>query len=173
MTSGRWRLIGSPPRRSFLPALLVALFACTGAAEPTTTTAVVTTIPPSTTTTTQATTTTTSLGECRDTFCVRYHIRPEATWADGTPVTATDFVFTYETIADPSNELADSGGYSLITGYEVVDEKTVLFAFDQIYAPWQTLFSIVLPAHVLEGQPIATAWDDAITMGSGPFTFRK
>jgi peptide/nickel transport system substrate-binding protein len=151
----------------------VALFACTGAAEPTTTTAVVTTIPPSTTTTTQATTTTTSLGECRDTFCVRYHIRPEATWADGTPVTATDFVFTYETIADPSNELADSGGYSLITGYEVVDEKTVLFAFDQIYAPWQTLFSIVLPAHVLEGQPIATAWDDAITMGSGPFTFSE
>jgi peptide/nickel transport system substrate-binding protein len=152
--------------------VLVTVAACTDEAEPTTTTApATTTAPPTTTTTTLAPTTTVSLGECRDTFCVRYHIRPEAAWADGTPVTSTDFVFTYETIADPSNDIAGREGYDLITGYEVVDEKTVLFAFDEIYAPWQTLFSTVLPAHVLEGQPFGAVWDDAITMGSGPFTF--
>jgi peptide/nickel transport system substrate-binding protein len=150
--------------------LAVFLTACTGEAEPTTTVSATTTIPP-TTTTTLATTTTTSLGDCRDTFCVRYYIRPEAAWADGTPVTSDDFVFTYETIADPSSDIASREGYDLITGYEVVDEKTVLFAFDEIYAPWQTLFGTILPAHVLEGQPFETAWDDAITMGSGPFTF--
>ena len=157
-------------RVAFL-AVLATVAACTGAAEPTTTTALVTTTLPQTTTTTAATTTTTSLGECRDTFCVRYHIRPEAAWADGTPVTAADFVFTYETIAEPSYDIASREGYDLITGYEVVDEKTVLFAFDEIYAPWQTLFSTILPAHILEGQPFDTVWDDAITMGSGPFTF--
>ena len=59
----------------------------------------------------------------------------------------------------------------MITGYEVVDDKTVVFAFDEIYAPWQTLFSFVLPAHILEGEPFNTVWDDAISMGSGPFTF--
>jgi peptide/nickel transport system substrate-binding protein len=147
------------------------LTACTGEAEPTTTSAaVVTTLPP-TTTTSLAATTTTALGDCRDTFCVRYHIRPEAAWADGTPVTSADFVFTYQTIADPASDIASRDGYQLITGYEVVDEKTVLFAFDEIYAPWQTLFGTILPAHVLQGQPFETAWDDAITMGSGPFTF--
>jgi peptide/nickel transport system substrate-binding protein len=152
--------------------LAVVLTACDGEAEPTTTT-----VPPSTTTvsstttTTTATSTTVSLGECRDTFCVRYHIRREAAWADGTPVTSADFVYTYEAIADPSNDIASRAGYELITGYEVVDDKTVLFAFDQVYAPWQTLFGTILPAHILEGQPFNTAWDDAITMGSGPFTF--
>lgn len=167
------RRMGRADMGRFLPlALAMILVACTGEAEPTTTTAPATTTrPPTTTTTTVATTTTLSLGECRDTFCVRYHIRPEAAWADGTPVTAADFVFTYETIADPAYDIASREGYHLITGYEVVDEKTVLFAFDEIYAPWQTLFAHVLPAHILEGQPFDTAWDDAITMGSGPFTF--
>jgi peptide/nickel transport system substrate-binding protein len=162
----------SPARnRPLLLALTLLVVACTGEAEPSTTTSAVTTTVSPTTTTTQATTTTLSLGECRDTFCVRYHIRPEAAWADGTPVTATDFVFTYETIVDTAYEIASREGYHLITGYEVVDDKTVLFAFDEIYAPWQTLFSTVLPAHILDGQPFDTAWDDAITMGSGPFTF--
>jgi peptide/nickel transport system substrate-binding protein len=168
MTAAR---IGGTKRLSQTLALALLLAACTGEAEPSTTTGSVTTTISPTTTTTVATTTTVSLGQCRDTFCVRYHIRPEAAWADGTPVTAADFVFTYETIADPSYDIASREGYDLITGYEVVDDTTVLFAFDQIYAPWQTLFSTVLPAHILEGQPFDTAWDDAITMSSGPFTF--
>ena len=67
--------------------------ACTGEAESTTTAApVLTTTTPEATTT--AAPTTTIADACRDTFCVRYNIRPEAAWADGTPVTAEDFVFT-------------------------------------------------------------------------------
>ena len=157
--------------RSFVLALSALLaVACTGEAEPTTTAAPAptTTVPDTTTT---AAPTTTIADACRDTFCVRYNIRPEAAWADGTPVTADDFVFTYETIADPSLDIVSREGYHLITGYEVVDDKTVVFAFDEIYAPWQTLFSFVLPAHILQGEPINTVWDDAISMGSGPFTF--
>ena len=32
---------------------------------------------------------------------MKYNIHPDAAWADGTPVTADDFVFTYETIINP------------------------------------------------------------------------
>ena len=83
--------------------------ACTGEAEPTTTAApVLTTTTPEATTT--AAPTTTIADACRDTFCVRYNIRPEAAWADGTPVTAEDFVFTYETIVDPVARDRHPGG---------------------------------------------------------------
>ena len=157
-------------RTFFLAVSVMLAIACTGEAEPTTTVAAVSTTTLSEATTTPAPTTTIP-GACRDTFCVRYNIRPEAAWADGTPVTAADFVFTYETIVDPSLDIVSREGYHLITGYEVVDDKTVVFAFDEIYAPWQTLFSSVLPAHILEGEPFNTVWDDAISMGSGPFTF--
>jgi peptide/nickel transport system substrate-binding protein len=145
---------------------LLALGACDGeqsGESSTTSAAPMTTTPPPTTSTT--------LDRCRDAFCIEYHIHPDAEWADGTPVTSTDFVFTFETIANPEFEIDDRAGYDRITGYEIVDDKTVLFSFSEVYGPWQSIFSTVLPAHILEGRPINTVWDEEITMGSGPFQF--
>ncbi len=150
---------------AFVLALIVS--ACNGEAGVTTTTEAPTTtsVPPSTTTTAPP--------ECPDAFCVRYHIRPEAAWADGTPVTAADFAFTVETIMNQDLEIASRSGYNLITGYEVVDDKTFLAIFSEVYAPWRTLFEVVLPAHALEGEPFNSVWDDQITLGSGPFQFSE
>jgi peptide/nickel transport system substrate-binding protein len=128
------------------------------------------------TTTTEATSTTPPTtapeaveGDCPGAFCVKYNIHPDATWADGTPVTADDFAFTYETIMNDQLDITTREGYSQMTGYEVVDDKTFLAIFGDLYAPWQTLFAPVLPAHELEGQPFNTVWDELITLGSGPF----
>jgi peptide/nickel transport system substrate-binding protein len=70
-------------------------------------------------------------------------------------------------------DIDDRAGYELVTGYEVVDEKTVLFSFSEVYGAWQSLFGVVLPRHVLLNEPINTVWDEAITMGSGPFVFSE
>jgi len=151
-----------------LTAVVLVLAACTGdQAEPPQTSVIEpsTTRPDPTTTTTEA--------RCRDVFCVEYHIHPDANWADRTPVTASDFVFTFETIVDPALDVDDRAGYEKITGYEVVDDKTVLFSFSEVYGAWQTLFSPVLPRHELLDEPINTVWDEAITMGSGPFEFSE
>ena len=56
---------------------------------------------------------------------------------------------------------------------EIVDEKTVVFAFGAVYAPWQSLFSAVMPKHVLEDQPFNAIWDELITVGSGPFVMTE
>jgi peptide/nickel transport system substrate-binding protein len=110
-------------------------------------------------------------GDCPDAFCVLYHIHPDATWSDGTPVTADDFAFTFETTMNPVLDITSRDGYDQMTGYEVVDDKTFLAIFGAIYAPWRTLFSSpgVMPKHVLENQPFNAVWDDLITVGSGPF----
>jgi peptide/nickel transport system substrate-binding protein len=164
-----------PRQRSLALVFLVALIAlvlaaCDGEstatsveAETATTRASTTTVAPSTT----------IIGGCPEVFCVKYFIRPEATWADGAPVTAEDFAFTYETIMRTDLDIASRTGYSQITGYEIVDDKTVVFAFGEVYAPWRTLFGRVLPAHALEGQSFETIWDEAITLGSGPFRFSE
>jgi peptide/nickel transport system substrate-binding protein len=129
------------------------------------------------TTTTEATSTTPPTtapqaveGDCPDAFCVKYNIHPDAAWADGTPVTANDFAFTFETIMNDQLDITTREGYNQMTGYEVVDDKTFLAIFGDLYAPWQTLFAPVLPAHELEAQPFNTVWDELITLGSGPFT---
>ena len=108
-------------------------------------------------------------GDCPDAFCVKYNIHPDAAWADGMPVTATDFAFTYDTIMNDQLDITSREGYNKMTGYEVVDDKTFLAIFGELYAPWQTLFPQVLPMHELEGKPFNSYWDDRITLGSGPF----
>jgi peptide/nickel transport system substrate-binding protein len=112
-------------------------------------------------------------GECPDAFCVKYNVHPDATWADGTPVTADDFAFTYDTIMNDQLDITSREGYNKMSGYEVVDDKTFLAIFTEVYAPWQTLFSPVIPAHELEGKPFNSYWDDIITLGSGPFAMTE
>jgi peptide/nickel transport system substrate-binding protein len=112
-----------------------------------------------------------------DPFSVTYTIRDDASWSDGTPVSADDFVFTYEVHdeeADWADQITSRSGYELITDYEIVDEKTVTFNFEEPYAAWQLLFSNVLPAHILEGEDFTTFMNDELPdVSSGPYIFES
>jgi peptide/nickel transport system substrate-binding protein len=116
--------------------LVILLTACTGGALPTTTS----TVPPPTTSTTTA-------DACPDIFCVIYRIRPDANWSDGSPVVAADFAHTLEVIGAPQTADTGNPGYDLITDSRVIDDKTFQIAMSQVFAPWRTLFEMVLPAH--------------------------
>lgn len=115
-----------------------------------------------------------------DEFTVTWRIREEAEWSDGTPITADDFQFTYDTVMDAAVDIATRAGYELMTDTERVDDRTWRATFDEPYAPYRTLFTTfpVLPAHVLEGADIAEVWDGGIVdpetgepIASGPFQF--
>jgi ABC-type transport system substrate-binding protein len=97
-------------------------------------------------------------------------IHPDATWSDGVPVSARNFVFTWETIMDPGLEISGRVGVEDISDAEVIDDKTVRFTFARPYAPWRLLFNLgVLPAHVLEGEGFDTAWLEGPTVRAGPY----
>jgi peptide/nickel transport system substrate-binding protein len=107
-------------------------------------------------------------------FSVTYTIRDDADWSDGTPITSDDFVFTFETIMSEeyADQITSTNGYDLITDYEVVDEKTVTFNYEEPFGPWQLLFPNVLPAHVLEDEDFLTVMNDEIPeISGGPFMF--
>jgi peptide/nickel transport system substrate-binding protein len=70
-------------------------------------------------------------------------------------------------------DITSREGYNKMTSYEVVDDKTFLAVFGELYAPWQTMFSAILPAHELEAKPFNSYWDDIITLGSGPFVMTE
>ena len=156
---------------------LLAVFALVAAACGGTTGDTTTTVAEETTTTEAPQETTTTPppveGDCPDAFCVKYNIHPDAAWADGTPVTAADFAFTYETIMNDQLDITSREGYNKMTSYEEVDDKTFLAVFGELYAPWQTLFSAIMPKHELEGKPFNSYWDDLITLGSGPFVMEE
>lgn len=107
-------------------------------------------------------------------------LRPDVIWSDGTPLTAQDFVFTYQMILDPNNGAKSLAPYDLVESVTAPDERTVVVTFEQPYAPWlSALWHSLLPAHVL--QPIFEAegtlqnapWNRAPTVGCGPFVFQE
>jgi peptide/nickel transport system substrate-binding protein len=111
-----------------------------------------------------------------DPFSVTYTIREDAIWSDETPITTDDVIFTYETIMSDDEDIAaqitSTAGYELITEVDQVDDKTVTFTFSEPYAPWQLLFTAIMPAHVLEGEDFLTVMNDSLPdVSGGPFLF--
>jgi peptide/nickel transport system substrate-binding protein len=103
-----------------------------------------------------------------------YHIRKEARWSDGVPITSADFVFSFRVASSLPPELREA-----IHVPQVVDAKTVKVRFRQgkRYADWKKfLFDIILPRHALVGEDLLSGWQTAIDnpktgrpIGSGPF----
>ncbi len=109
-------------------------------------------------------------------FRFTYHIRPEARWSDGTPVTASDFVFTFQAFLRYGDLLEDDQPYRKIRRVRALDPKTIRVVLRSRFAGWRSLFHVVLPQHALAGEDLQAIWRKAIDnprtgrpIGSGPF----
>ena len=109
-------------------------------------------------------------------FRLTYHIRAEAKWNDGAPVTASDFEFTdrVRKAQLPPEDLRRDH----VRSVRALDAKTVRVALRMRYPDWRYLFDIVLPRHALAGEDFGGLWKDEIVnpktgsaIGSGPFLF--
>lgn len=98
---------------------------------------------------------------CPTDFCLLYHVNPRARWADGSPVTAADFVHT----ADLYREVSpDAPPYAAVSEVVPVTEDTVQVVFDEPYGAWQGLFARL----VRSGDP-GRSIEQVVT--TGPFQF--
>jgi ABC-type transport system substrate-binding protein len=108
-------------------------------------------------------------------FVVAYEIRPEASWSDGAPIAAEDFDYLYKAMRDEPGVIGPAG-YRLISGLQSRDGgKRVEVSFSQPYPGWQTLFSNLLPSHLLKDAP--GAWKGALATAfpavAGPFSVKS
>jgi peptide/nickel transport system substrate-binding protein len=114
-------------------------------------------------------------------FTLTYHIRREARWSDGTPVSSRDFVFTHETSRSAGDEVHPAYAEALeqVVSVRALDVRTLRVVLRSRYADWRRLFPYVLPAHALAGADFSTVWNERIhdprtgrPIGSGPFLVR-
>jgi ABC-type transport system substrate-binding protein len=99
-----------------------------------------------------------------------YTIRRNAFWNWGgrkLPVTYRDFVYTWQALVDPKNDVAARDGYDQITGYTHTGDKQVTFTWAKPYAAWQLLFGTVYPADALAGQDFNHIWTSCICGSDG------
>lgn len=98
-------------------------------------------------------------------------LRDDATFQDGSPVTADDVVFTYETtMADPEANLA--GYMTTIDSVEATSDTEVVFHLNTPYAPFDRQVTLVpiLPKAIYEADPEGFA---SAPVGSGPYEVEK
>ncbi|MBI5157132.1 MAG: hypothetical protein HZA58_03860 [Acidimicrobiia bacterium] len=105
---------------------------------------------------------------------VRLDIAPEAVWADGTPISGEDFRFTYETVMRP-DVLVDKTGYDLIDPASlVVGEKSFEFRLVRPSLAVESLFPVLLPAHVVGDVDVMSgSWDEDMWVSGGPFELEE
>jgi len=112
-------------------------------------------------------------GVSQDGLTVIYKLRQDVVWHDGVPLTAQDVVFTWQTIMNPKNSVVTRDGYDKIASIETQDQYTVEIKFKEYYAPYLTLFSTILPKHILESVDINKSQFNRAPIGTGAFKFKE
>jgi peptide/nickel transport system substrate-binding protein len=106
---------------------------------------------------------------------VTYKISPDAVWSDGTPITSTDFKYTWDQIAN-GDDIYDKSGYASIESVDDSDPATAVVTFSENYAPWKSLFGGqygLLPAHLLEGKDRSEEMANGYEFSAGPWKIEK
>ncbi|RTR04977.1 extracellular solute-binding protein [Halomonas nitroreducens] len=101
---------------------------------------------------------------------LEFDLHPEARFHDGTPVTAEDVIFSFETLTEKGQPFYGAY-YADVTEVRAVDEDTVHFdlaASESRELPLILGQLPVLPAHYWEGRDFEATTREAL-LGSGPY----
>jgi peptide/nickel transport system substrate-binding protein len=114
-------------------------------------------------------------GIARDGLSVTWKIKRNVQWHDGKPLTADDFVFTWEYAADPATTAISAGTYKDVARIEKLDAHTLKIVYKAPNPAWFQTFGgtlCVIPKHVFEpfkGAKSREAPANLKPVGTGPY----
>ena len=119
----------------------------------------------------------TSWENSHDYLKLTYHLRKDAVWSDGVPITAEDVKFTWDLLMDSTVASPRQGITEYIKGVEVNDSHTVTFEFRKAY-PDQIFDTAgeILPKHILQNvdrHSLRSHKFGRNPLSSGPFVLKK
>jgi peptide/nickel transport system substrate-binding protein len=118
----------------------------------------------------------------KDGLTITYHLRKDAKWSDGRPVTSADVKYTWQQIMNPKNNVVSRHGFDMIRTLETPDPYTVVLHMKQVFPPMIDAFFgesdepyDVLPAHALQNvADMNTApFNGEPTVTDGPYRFAR
>lgn len=121
-------------------------------------------------------------GISADGLQITYHLRKNARWTDGQPVTSEDVKWTWQAIMNGANNIISRHGYDDVASIDTPDPKTAVIHLKQKFAPFVNTFFAdsdqpypVMPSHVLARYPNINSipFDGAPTVSDGPFKFKR
>lgn len=113
------------------------------------------------------------IDEENGTMDVAWKLRQDIQWADGTPVTAKDVVFTYDALVDPEKG-SWIQGIDYVDSVEQLDDYTAVVHYNAIYPGYLTQFGgyqvVIWPAHYCDAEQGFSTWDCASQpLSNGPY----
>lgn len=112
----------------------------------------------------------------KDHLSLTYYLYKEAKFSDGHPLTADDFVFSFNLLKDPQYHPIFKEYFKDIKSIEKIDAHTVRyhFAIRNQELPLITGQMFILPKHIYgaKGKKLGSDFDD-IAVGSGPYIVEK
>jgi peptide/nickel transport system substrate-binding protein len=106
---------------------------------------------------------------------VTYTISEDAVWSDGTPITSTDFKYTWEQITT-GEDIYDTTGYANISDVDDSDPKVAVVTFETNFAGWRGLFGGgygIYPSHLLEGEDRNATMANGYDFSGGPWLIEE
>jgi peptide/nickel transport system substrate-binding protein len=115
-----------------------------------------------------------------------YNINPRATWSDGVPISAQDFIYNWE--AQSGNpKFKDLGGKAFLpasaAGFSQIKSvtssnggKTATVVFSSPFGDWKTLFAPLIPAHVAQKYGFDNGFQTfgpAVKVSGGPYEIQS
>lgn len=118
---------------------------------------------------------------------ITYKLRDDVKWSDGEPLTADDYVFTWQMVMNDKNTVQSRDPFDVaVENVEAKDKSTLVVTFKEPYAPWQAKVFTgpasgagALPKHILEpifqqeGTIDNAEWNRNPTVGIGPYLFKE
>jgi peptide/nickel transport system substrate-binding protein len=115
-----------------------------------------------------------------------YQINPKAKWSDGVPISASDFIYNWESQSG-NPKYKDVGGKAFLpagtSGYNQISSvtgsnggKTVTVVFSKPFADWKSLFSPMIPAHVAQKYGFNNGFQSfgpAVEVSGGPYEIQS
>ncbi|HEY5426108.1 MAG TPA: ABC transporter substrate-binding protein, partial [Candidatus Tumulicola sp.] len=118
-------------------------------------------------------------GVSPDGLTISYHLRRGLRFADGTPLTARDCVWSIQAVQNPANNVQSRYGYDRIDRAEAPNATTLVLHLREPFAPLITLVLApqgfpILPEHLLAKQAnFNHVAFDALPVGSGPYVVTR
>jgi len=106
---------------------------------------------------------------------ITFHLREDAQFSDGHPLTSEDVAYTWRTVVDPDTRTPYSSDYKRVERIETPDPHTFVVHYGEPYAPalstWASLS--ILPAHILADQDINDTPFARDPVGAGPYRLQR
>ena len=105
---------------------------------------------------------------------IKFNLKKNILWHDGTSFTVKDVKFTFDKLIDPNTRTPFSSDYLMVKEFKVIDDYSFVVTYAEPFAPILESWCIgIIPEHIFEKEDINNSKYNRQPIGTGQYIFKK